>query len=663
MKRFLKPTGRILTTAVFTSTALETLVPATAFPTPIADDPPPSPRAQTMPDDTPPPKAKTIIPPEALSNQEFAQKHFQEHPALVPFQIDVDSPAELPLPFGLDQMNDLADTSPSVPPINFAVQDIPDLANASEPDSPESSSTRSSALDSPSPDSSMAASSASASSASHSSSSESSESNLSASSLSMTPNPDVDGSSRQQTSLPNHQVTAQDDGSQLESAPHRGNGERLPANSSTSLDPSASLNTSLQASTLEEQQATDPLSDGEKHPDDVDGDVQDSDMQDDVMSATREWLDETLARIVSRDRLNREEQFRNNLIQTAHEYLAQGDVQQAKRIAENPALAESDRDELLVAIAEIESNATYPFVSADHALALSARTISDHPRPSREWLLAQMDAAVESLDPTCYEGERPALSAFAPTRTVIPGIPNRLWGQGGGDRRSGGSGDDTFRSGGEFLFGVGHQPPSMTARRSLPPRPINTSEHQPVARRENCTPTFGQNIGGVTFATLSGYQWITQFARPSNMLRMVFPLAIPAAITSHFGWRTHPIYGNRRFHFGIDFGAPSGTPILAAMPGRVTTSNYLDGYGLTVILENQELEQRTLYAHMSGIAVRPGTWIEQGDIIGWVGSTGNSTGPHLHFEVHQRQGSEWVAVDPLQAAAQLIANRPAQPVP
>jgi murein DD-endopeptidase MepM/ murein hydrolase activator NlpD len=99
------------------------------------------------------------------------------------------------------------------------------------------------------------------------------------------------------------------------------------------------------------------------------------------------------------------------------------------------------------------------------------------------------------------------------------------------------------------------------------------------------------------------------------------------------------------------------------MPGRVETSNYLDGYGLTVILENQDLEQRTLYAHMSGIAVRPGTWIEQGDIIGWVGSTGNSTGPHLHFEVHQRQGSDWVAVDPLQAAAQLIANRPDVPVP
>ena len=150
---------------------------------------------------------------------------------------------------------------------------------------------------------------------------------------------------------------------------------------------------------------------------------------------------------------------------------------------------------------------------------------------------------------------------------------------------------------------------------------------------------------------------MNQFARPGNAMRMVLPLAVPAAITSHFGWRTHPIYGGRRFHFGIDFGAPMGTPVLAAVSGRVETSNYLDGYGLTVILENQDLEQRTLYAHMSGIAVQSGTWVEQGDVIGWVGSTGNSTGPHLHFEVHQFRGNEWVAVDPLQAAAQLIANR------
>ncbi|MGH1392556.1 MAG: peptidoglycan DD-metalloendopeptidase family protein [Trichormus sp.] len=126
---------------------------------------------------------------------------------------------------------------------------------------------------------------------------------------------------------------------------------------------------------------------------------------------------------------------------------------------------------------------------------------------------------------------------------------------------------------------------------------------------------------------------------------MVYPLAMPAPITSLFGWRIHPITGDRRFHAGTDLGAPLGTPILAAARGQVTTADWVGGYGLTVIL-NHSSAQQTLYGHMSEILVQPGQWVEPGTVIGRVGSTGNSTGPHLHFEVRHLTQNGWVAVDP-----------------
>lgn len=142
-------------------------------------------------------------------------------------------------------------------------------------------------------------------------------------------------------------------------------------------------------------------------------------------------------------------------------------------------------------------------------------------------------------------------------------------------------------------------------------------------------------------------------ARRFDWSGMVFPLAMQAPVTSGFGWRIHPISGDRRFHAGVDFGAPQGTPILAAVRGRVVAAEAMGGYGLTVIVENPHLRQRNLYAHMSAIAVRPGDWIEQGSLLGLVGSTGNSTGPHLHFEFQTQTSEGWVAIDPLAVAAQL----------
>jgi len=126
---------------------------------------------------------------------------------------------------------------------------------------------------------------------------------------------------------------------------------------------------------------------------------------------------------------------------------------------------------------------------------------------------------------------------------------------------------------------------------------------------------------------------------------MMYPLSIPAPITSLFGWRVHPITGNQRFHAGTDLGAPMGTPVLAAAKGQVETANYMGGYGLAVIL-NHSSAQQTLYGHMSEIFVQPGQWVEPGTVIGRVGSTGASTGPHLHFEVRHLTPQGWVAADP-----------------
>ena len=128
-------------------------------------------------------------------------------------------------------------------------------------------------------------------------------------------------------------------------------------------------------------------------------------------------------------------------------------------------------------------------------------------------------------------------------------------------------------------------------------------------------------------------------------IRLIFPLSIPSAITSIFGWRVHPITGDSRFHSGTDLGAPMGTPVLAAYAGQVAFADFLGGYGLAVALNHNQGTQQTLYGHLSEIFVKPGDAVRQGMVIGRVGSTGASTGPHLHFEFRQLTTEGWVAMD------------------
>ncbi len=117
---------------------------------------------------------------------------------------------------------------------------------------------------------------------------------------------------------------------------------------------------------------------------------------------------------------------------------------------------------------------------------------------------------------------------------------------------------------------------------------------------------------------------------------------VRSALTSGFGVRTDPMLGGQRMHSGIDLAAPVGSPILATSDGIVSQAGWRGGYGLLVALEHSGGLQ-TRYGHMSGVTVTPGQAVRKGDIIGYVGSTGRSTGPHLHYEM--RIGG--VAVRPL----------------
>lgn len=119
---------------------------------------------------------------------------------------------------------------------------------------------------------------------------------------------------------------------------------------------------------------------------------------------------------------------------------------------------------------------------------------------------------------------------------------------------------------------------------------------------------------------------------------------VSGLVTSRFGWRSHPVSGQNDFHTGVDIAAAQGTPILAALPGVVEQTGYSESYGNFVVLRHSD-NLRTTYNHCSEILAREGEQLARGDRIALVGSTGISTGPHLHFEVEVKG----LKADPLQA--------------
>ncbi|MBQ9626549.1 MAG: M23 family metallopeptidase [Treponema sp.] len=113
------------------------------------------------------------------------------------------------------------------------------------------------------------------------------------------------------------------------------------------------------------------------------------------------------------------------------------------------------------------------------------------------------------------------------------------------------------------------------------------------------------------------------------------PLHTWYRLTSYFGWRPSPFTGRRSWHGGIDMACPRWTKIYAGMAGRVADTGYNNTYGNYVIINHMN-GYKTLYGHMERIDCRPGQWVTTESVIGRVGSTGASTGPHLHFTVFKR---------------------------
>jgi murein DD-endopeptidase MepM/ murein hydrolase activator NlpD len=121
--------------------------------------------------------------------------------------------------------------------------------------------------------------------------------------------------------------------------------------------------------------------------------------------------------------------------------------------------------------------------------------------------------------------------------------------------------------------------------------------------------------------------------QPSVSMPSRYPLSASAGrISSDYGLRRHPVLGRMKQHAGIDIAAPTGTPVYATADGVVDKAYYSSSYGRVIYLDHGS-DYETRYAHLSGMTVAAGQRVRKGDLIGYVGSTGRSTGPHLHYEI------------------------------
>ena len=121
-------------------------------------------------------------------------------------------------------------------------------------------------------------------------------------------------------------------------------------------------------------------------------------------------------------------------------------------------------------------------------------------------------------------------------------------------------------------------------------------------------------------------------------LNTILPIGAPVEnvrVTSNFGTREDPFTGEQKRHRGIDFAGKIGTELMAVAPGRVVSAGERVGYGTTVEIDHG-LGFTTLYAHLSQITVARGDWVRPGTVVGLAGSTGRSTGPHLHYEIRYK---------------------------
>ncbi len=149
------------------------------------------------------------------------------------------------------------------------------------------------------------------------------------------------------------------------------------------------------------------------------------------------------------------------------------------------------------------------------------------------------------------------------------------------------------------------------------------------------------NLASRLAAQKKSYDEVEELVKNKEQLLSHTPAIQPVSnkdlnrIASGFGYRIDPVYKTTKFHAGLDFSAPQGTPIYATADGTITTAGSTgNGYGNHVVIQHG-YGYETLYGHMVRVKVRSGQTVKRGEVIGWVGSTGKSTGPHCHYEVHK----------------------------
>lgn len=182
------------------------------------------------------------------------------------------------------------------------------------------------------------------------------------------------------------------------------------------------------------------------------------------------------------------------------------------------------------------------------------------------------------------------------------------------------------------LLGVGILPalvplvPFQGWARELQTLPASVPERVPVAQ------LVPDASGPSRLSTGPGSSAADDQGWTARLPALAYPLGQPALQIDPWGWRYSERRGAWRMHTGVDFAAAVGTPVLAALAGRVVLAEPLSGYGLTVVLDHGQGLQ-TLYAHLQVIGVTVGSQVDQGAELGQVGMTGVATGPHLHFEL------------------------------
>lgn len=184
-------------------------------------------------------------------------------------------------------------------------------------------------------------------------------------------------------------------------------------------------------------------------------------------------------------------------------------------------------------------------------------------------------------------------------------------------------------------------PPPPPENPAYDPSPSETPPYpqgqapQPVRERDLQRPPIQQRDSAPTHSAVAYRPQVLPIQPPVQRITETigYPLTTHYPVTSRFGWRRHPVEGAKRFHAGIDLGAPHGTPTLSMLSGQVVRAGWEGGYGKSVVIEHPGTGLKTRYAHLSKIHVQPGQWVDQGWHIGDSGATGLVTGPHAHIEM------------------------------